>query len=75
MKSVLRLRNPLTAVKIFELRRFHVRHAIGFQLLYRQNTLTTIMRLYSRRVSYDHGRGRDVEMCHNPQRLAARCGH
>ena len=50
MKSLLRLRNPLTAVKIFELRRFHVRHAVGFQLLYRQNTLTTIMRRFFRGV-------------------------
>ena len=51
MKSLLRLRNPLTAVKIFELlRRFHVRLAVGFQLLYRQNTLTTIMRRFFRGV-------------------------
>ena len=75
MKSLLRLRNPLTAVKIFELDAFTFGTPVGFQLLYWQNTLTTIMRLYSRRVSYDHGPGRDVEMCPNPQRLAARRGH
>ena len=75
MKSLLRLRNPLTAVKIFELRRFHVRHAVGFPASLLANTLTAIVRLYSRRVRSDHGRGRDVEMCHNHQHLAARVGH
>ena len=73
MKSLLRLRNPLTAVKILEVRPFHVRRWVPASSL--ANTLTAIVRLYSRCVHYDHGRGRDVEMCHNHQRLAARVGH
>ena len=32
MKSLLRLRNALTAAKIFEVRPFYVLHAVGFQL-------------------------------------------